>query len=869
MSTIVPSIISCSWLDNEAEDLELISISVANSATIYPTHVKLIIDNVSNTSSGLSQKVINLQNGDYTYNDSNYLINVRITVIENKNYTIKAKVFFSDASSSQYSGIKPFTTGPTTPVIISGFGDAISSIFLSIQPQSEVLNYSAILSYKDYTNIQQLDVVDNITTTDNTKQFLKLTNLVQNIDYKINLIASNANGQSQISNSIVCSTRPQPDPVTNFIVTFTPDLDFFLNWTAPLNSIHLPVTKYRLFWASFLGVNMQIYGEIFIDGLLETYTLPSNMPNLRYEFYISAIHSDVNDKNKDLMIDYQSSEVSAIVFVPEPSEVQNLVASIDASTLAITLTWDAPANNNIILTYSYDVKFNGIFYQNLTTNSLVYTQTVAGGTYPFEIIPLHKSQVSTQTKSINVQIPSSGAPVNLTSSYDSSCNVILNWSQPSNASAVTVTSYNIYNASNNLIVSTANLTYTFLNQVVGQSYSYTVKSVHDSYIGSGASTTIAIPVPAPAISVNSSFDTTGSISLTWNYPETMVNIDNFAIFDIYNNILSPSIPASPSNANYFFVMGNAYPLGSAYSFYILSYNKGVASIASMQTTVSLPIPSVPLGLVIYDNPTTPPNATLTWSPPANNNVISSDSYNVYQDGVLVHNVVQPTFNTAQLVAGQTYSFVVKPLHGSVEFNNPASISLTAYQPSSVPVNLVAQPKNNTIILSWQNPVNTGGLTPYQFNLSYVNDSGVTVQSTIMYSSTNTIYAQTITGLTNKTTYNFNMFLMTGSGTSSSPYLPGQTASVSASPSGNPIVTSIVFANKTLTASIDGNGSNLLANFIIISYDSSNVPSVNQYMTPSSNPSNGLYNITQLLPSTAVKASLVCANSAGITSANSW
>ena len=64
-----------------------------------------------------------------------------------------------------------------------------------------------LFNHKDYANEQQLDVVDNITTTDNTKQFLKLINLLQNVDFTINFIASNSNGQSQISNSIVCSTN--------------------------------------------------------------------------------------------------------------------------------------------------------------------------------------------------------------------------------------------------------------------------------------------------------------------------------------------------------------------------------------------------------------------------------------------------------------------------------------------------------------------------------------------------------------------------------------------------------------------------------------------------------------------------------------
>ena len=850
-----PIIVSCSALDNVSNDSELLTISSTAPSSIYPTYAKLIIDNISDSNS-LSQLVINLKSDDYIYSTTQYLINLNIPVESNKQYSVKAKIFYSDSTSTPFSSMKSFTSAPTAPQIISVYGDAQTSIFLSITPQSEVISYSVILGYVDNSNNQQLDVIDAVTTTDNTKKFIQIPNLQQDVLYSISLIATNGNGSSQISNTVSSTTKPVPDPVTNFTSSFNPSGDIILNWTVPSNSIHVPVTKYRIITNS---------GEIFIDGNLSTYTFFNNAAvGLLYNYSISAIHSDLNDTTE-----YESSKESTSVFLPEASEVQNLVSSVDPSTLQITLNWNPPANNNIITTTSYDIKFNGVFYQNITTTTLSYSLTVPGGVYSFDITPLHNHDISTQHKSINVQVPTCGVPVNLTSSYDKSCNIILNWSAPANNSAITATSYNIYDASNTLIVSTSALTYTFLNQVCGKVYSYTVKSVHISVEGGSASTTVSLPIPSPPNTIASSFDTSGSISLTWNYQnETLVNIDNFQIFDVFNNTLSPSIPASPSTVNYFFVMGNAYPLGASYSFYIISYNKGVPSLNSNTTLVSLPIPSPPLSLMASNNSTTPPNVSLLWSAPSNNNIISSDSYNVYQDNVLVHNVVQPSFNTDSLVAGQTYSFTVKPLHGTVEFDSPTSVSIMAYQPSSQPINLFAQSKNNTIILSWDNPTNFGGLPPSQFQLSYIDDSGNQSKTNIMYNS-NGGYSQTISGLTNKKAYTFQLFFITGSGLKGSPTLNGQTATITASPSGSPIVNSISFANKTLTASIDGNGSNLLGNYIIISYDSNNVPSVNQYVTPSLNATTGLYSVSQLLLPSTVKASLICANSAGITSANSW
>ena len=73
----------------------------------------------------------------------------------------------------------------------------------------------------------------------------------------------------------------------------------------------------------------------------------------------------------------------------------------------------------------------------------------------------------------------------------------------------------------------------------------------------------------------------------------------------------------------------------------------------------------------------------------------------------------------------------------------------------------------------------------------------------------------------------------------------------------------------MSAAIDGNGSNLLGNYIIVSFDGNNVPSVHQYVTPSVNTTTGMYSISQLLLPATVKASLICANASGITSAKTW
>ena len=85
-----PVILSTSSLDNTDNDTELLTISSTTaSSTVYPSYVKLIVDNVSRSNS-LSQLVVNLKNDDYTYTSNSYLISVSIPITTNNNFTVLA-----------------------------------------------------------------------------------------------------------------------------------------------------------------------------------------------------------------------------------------------------------------------------------------------------------------------------------------------------------------------------------------------------------------------------------------------------------------------------------------------------------------------------------------------------------------------------------------------------------------------------------------------------------------------------------------------------------------------------------------------------------------------------------------------------------
>jgi len=743
---------SCSSLDNVDNDVELLSISTTVSNTIYPLYVKFIIDNTSSQNT-LQQITINLKSDEYSYSNGAYLINSCINVIPNNVYTVKAKVFFSDGSFSNYSQIKVFTASPSQPEIISAYGDSVSSIFLSITPQMEVSSYTVILAYIDLNNIQQLDILDNISCTDNTKQFIELTNLQVGIQYNISLIATNLNGQSKISNTVLASCEPKPDAPTTLTATFDSNADITLSWVAPNNIIHLPIDHYIIEDGS--GNQLDI-----CPGNLTSYTFSQPFAvNQSYSFQIIAVHIANN-------VSYNSDASNiATVSIPEPSEIQNLQSSFDKDSLAITLTWDLPANNNIISTTSYNISVNNGPIQNVSTLSFIYSLTSANSTYSFTIVPLHASYPSNdQSVSINVNIPLTGAPTNFSGNFDNLGNITLVWLPPNNNNLISTTSYNVYNNGSNAVIGTTTSTSFFIPNQLPQSSGFHVNSVHGLTEGN----------------------------------------------------------------------------------------------ASQGIIINIPSPSMPLNLSAIVNATSPPTVSLSWDPPANNNTINTTSYNVYQNGLLVHNVIQTSYNSDSLISGNSYTYVVKPVIQTTEINSPASITIIAYQASQQVATFSSQSRNNSVILNWSPPLDNGGASS-QYYLIQLN------QNTPIQVNLNSL-SYTFNNLVNGTSYNFSVSLIT-SPDNGTTLLNGQIYTISASPSGLPIINSISLTNNTLTSSISPNGSNLLANYEIISFDANNVPTISNFNTPSVNVSTGLVSISQNLPGNIVKASLIVANSVGLVYAN--
>ena len=126
-----------------------------------------------------------------------------------------------------------------------------------------------------------------------------------------------------------------------------------------------------------------------------------------------------------------------------------------------------------------------------------------------------------------------------------------------------------------------------------------------------------------------------------------------------------------------------------------------------------------------------------------------------------------------LTPNQTYVFRVKAINalGDGPYTDKSSpVAITSTVPGK-PTNVVGTPGNTQASLTWNAPVNTGGIALTDYVIQYSSNSGATWTTFSDGVSTNT-YA-TVTGLNNGTTYTFQVAAVnaTGTGAYSDPSSP--------------------------------------------------------------------------------------------------
>lgn len=151
------------------------------------------------------------------------------------------------------------------------------------------------------------------------------------------------------------------------------------------------------------------------------------------------------------------------------------------------------------------------------------------------------------------------------------------------------------------------------------------------------------------------------------------------------------------------------------------------------------IPTTPTGLNVTNGNK---EVTLSWNP-----VSGATGYNIYQDSVKVNNdpLNVTTYKITGLTNGTDYSYQVSAVNDYGESAKSGVIIATPYLPAppATPTGIQAAPGNTAAEITWESVAGATGYNVYQ--------NGVLLTTTPI---TETIYVAT--GLTNETTYDFQV-----------------------------------------------------------------------------------------------------------------
>ena len=208
-----------------------------------------------------------------------------------------------------------------------------------------------------------------------------------------------------------------------------------------------------------------------------------------------------------------------------------------------------------------------------------------------------------------------------------------------------------------------------------------------------------------------------------------------------------------------------------YTFKLRAVNnigEGAESDAVSATPIALPV--APINLMITKITVFSSTVTLGWSNPGNSSITGyqvRQSHSVDSAGDRVWGIWESFSSSAHTEStnvrvshGIEYAFQIRAVNAAGAGAGAASDTVTAALPSAKPANFAATEGDGQVKLSWTNP-NDGTITGYEVQQS--TDGGTTWDPdwTAITGSTGTTVEHTVTGLTNGTTYTFQIRAMQG------------------------------------------------------------------------------------------------------------
>ena len=482
-----------------------------------------------------------------------------------------------------------------------------------------------------------------------------------------------------------------------------------------------------------------------------------------------------------------TSKASALVLAPdEPCPVLSAQAAgprfclkADPVDSQVQLTWSPSAPPRSVIVYYAPPGRNGrpATVANATDKGALVTGLKNDSTYTFWLVigkTVESDTVSATPVATPVNAP--GTPAGLTAT-PGDATVTLAWDPPASDGGSPVTGYDVYQGTSpggetgtpvngSLITSTS---YTVPGLTNGSTYYFTVKAVNAQGPGAATGEVLATPVTVPAAPAGlTAAPGDAKVTLTWSAPTS----DGGSPVTGYNVWVATSADFNGAGV-VLGITGTALAVidlvnGTPYYFRVTAVNKlGESQPSSVVLATPVTVPASPTGLTAA---TGNGQVTLTWDTPASDGDSPVTGYDVYV-GTTAHfsgraplaKVTGNAVTVTGLVNGTTYYFRVTAVNKVGEGPASNEVPATPQTVPGAPAGLTATPGNSKVTLAWTAPASGGapirgyiiyeGTSPGGETGTPVNDSPVTANS------------YTVTGLTNGTTYYFEVAAANAAGLS--------------------------------------------------------------------------------------------------------
>lgn len=654
----------------------------------------------STTQGSYAGPITTLSNTTFTYLD---------TAVSNGNtyYYIITAVNDEDESQPSLEVSSSPRTVPNAPTDFTGIHGNLT-VDLTWTPPS-ITGGIPLTGYDIYRDGAFLTNVNALATS------YQDTGLTNGATYSYIVRALNSEGQSINSTLVTATPATIPDNPESFTGT-AGDNYVYLDWVAPVDNGGSSINGYNVSRATASGS----YGSTWWFVTTLYFNDTSALNGVTYYYIVTA----VNDEGESL----PAVEIMVTPSGP-PSVPQNVNGNVISTN--VTLTWEAPGNNggSSIVRYSiYRATItNGPYNWVVNTTELTYNDTglVNGQTYFYVITAANSigdSQYSSELRITVADVPSK--PNNPSATYGDQ-EITLSWTIPNDIGGSVLQNYSIYRSISQggpynwrTNVSIGITSYIDTGLTNGVTYYYVISAYNLDGEGPNSDEISEIPRTNPDAPTGVTA-TYGDelIDLSWIAP---LDFGGAALtgYDIYRDG-SYLITVDDTITSY---SDTVLTNGQTYSYIFRAVNSEGSSINSTEVNATpRTIPTDPLSISLTPSKS---QVIINWTIPNDNGGSAILGYNIYRStssgsyGSAIGSVSATTYGyvDTNVINGNTYYYVVRAYNSEGNGLVSTELNVIPGQTPSAPQNVTVTHDDQQVDLTWEAPLDDGGLAIFRYRI---------------------------------------------------------------------------------------------------------------------------------------------------------